>query len=81
MNTGEWGLKPQYSKGANMEKFSLASSVWREPSGSREVLAGAAEYISPKAFQCAVKLGENFKFQNAIPKHGRSRDLKQIFCR
>ena len=27
-------LKPQYSRGANTEKFSLASSVWREPPGS-----------------------------------------------
>lgn len=49
-NTGEQKLKPKYIRGANTEKFSSASSVWREPSGSWEGLAGLAEYITPEAF-------------------------------
>lgn len=36
-NTGEQKLKEKYTRGANTEKFSLVSSVWKEPSGNWEV--------------------------------------------
>lgn len=36
-NTGEQKLKAKYIRGANTEKFSLVSSVWKEPSGNWEV--------------------------------------------